>query len=143
MWNQVFDRKAYAAFIKARSELRQARLALSSISAQDEFAKWAKQRRLVDRLTGEFDSTNSKRNMSHGMAVFVLTWSFKIVTYLVLLFINMKYVNESVMPVPKDVIVNDLAIKILAFPYSPIGAVSAFAWANIVHQAARQLFVKY
>lgn len=59
LWNQVVDRRAYAAFTSARSELRYARLVLSRISAQDEFAKWAKQRRLVDKLAGEFESTSN------------------------------------------------------------------------------------
>jgi hypothetical protein len=35
--------------------LRTARHALSEISAQDEFAKWARQQRTVDKLQGEFD----------------------------------------------------------------------------------------
>lgn len=87
------------------------------------------------------------------MAVFALSWIFKFVVYIVLLSINMKFVDESVLPVPKDIITNQPFVKILAFPYSPVGkmslcpdslgAISAFAWANIVHQAARQLFVDY
>ena len=55
----MIDRKAYSAFIRSRADLRQAHLALSSISAQDEFAKWAKQRRLVDKLQSEFDATST------------------------------------------------------------------------------------
>lgn len=58
------------------------------------------------------------------MAVFVLTWLLKIGLYLVLLSINMKFVNESVIPVPKDIITSPLATKIFAFPYSPVGMTS-------------------
>jgi hypothetical protein len=43
--------------------LRAARHTLSEISAQDEFAKWARQQRTVDKLQGEFDRISKKRRM--------------------------------------------------------------------------------
>jgi hypothetical protein len=41
--------------MKTWKELRTARKMLSGISAQDEFAKWARQQRVVDKLQAEFD----------------------------------------------------------------------------------------
>jgi len=41
--------------------LRTARKTLSSISAQDEFAKWARQQRQVDKLQQQFDKINGER----------------------------------------------------------------------------------
>lgn len=75
----MFDRKAYAAFTGARFELRQARLLLSRISAQDEFAKWAKQRRLVDKLTSEFESTSMIYHLSFINSSFNITYPFRFV----------------------------------------------------------------
>ncbi len=51
----IFGRSAYAAYIKDWKELHKTRQDLSGISAQDEFAKWARLQRKVDKMQEDFD----------------------------------------------------------------------------------------
>lgn len=55
----LFQRTDYRAFTQSWRDLRNARVTLGEISAQDEFAKWAKQQRVVDRLQAEFDKQST------------------------------------------------------------------------------------
>lgn len=133
----MVDRKAYTAFIRSRAELRQARLALSRISAQDEFAKWAKQRRLADKLQSEFDvasthicgvspftrcCADSARSRRHAILVFAIGWIARAAIYVVLLAANWRFVDYSLMPVPKDFVRSERIVELLSFPYSPKGS---------------------
>lgn len=86
------------------------------------------------------------------MLVFAIGWIARAVIYVALLAANWRFVDYSLMPVPKDFVRSERIVELLSFPYSPKGSyfsgelssgtVSVFAWANIVHQAARQLFLK-
>lgn len=53
----VVGRSAYRAYLASWNELRQARHDLSLISAQDEFAKWARLQRKIDAMQSAFDQT--------------------------------------------------------------------------------------
>lgn len=55
----IFNRGEHSAFSRAWKDLYKARKALSEISAQDEFAKWAKQQRVVDKLQAEVDKQSN------------------------------------------------------------------------------------
>lgn len=57
----IFQRRSHGDFIRSWGELREARRLLSEISAQDEFAKWARQQRTVDRLQAQHDQLAGER----------------------------------------------------------------------------------
>ena len=65
MYAALFQRGSYRAFMDAWRDLRAARQTLSTISAQDEFAKWARQQRVIDKLQGEFDKLSTRTAISN------------------------------------------------------------------------------
>lgn len=51
----IFGRSAYASYMKDWKELRKSKQELTTVSAQDEFAKWARLQRKVDTMQANFD----------------------------------------------------------------------------------------
>lgn len=47
-----------AAYIQLRNQTRREKAELASISAQDEFAKWARKKRAVDKLQADLDQAS-------------------------------------------------------------------------------------
>lgn len=51
----LFDQTSHSRVRRAWAALRTAKITLSAISAQEKFAQWARQRRLVDQLQATYD----------------------------------------------------------------------------------------
>ncbi|CEH15269.1 protein get1 [Ceraceosorus bombacis] len=60
IWLRLTSASTLAANQRAKKELLQNRLLLGQTSAQDDFSKWAKIRRKVDKLTQEIEGSNAK-----------------------------------------------------------------------------------
>lgn len=68
MFQKIFGRSAYSKYIQDWQELRQIKQELSSISAQDEFAKWARLNRNLEKKQADFDKLRTKMNEFFGSA---------------------------------------------------------------------------
>ncbi len=76
IYSAVFHRHQHGKYAAAWRELVLAKQTLASISAQDEFARWARQQRTVDRLQGDFDKLHGQRQQelltrSLGLSLFL------------------------------------------------------------------------
>ena len=122
MYNLILDRAAYSAFLKSRNELRQAKQLLDRISAQEEFAKWARQKRLVDRLTSEFDSANSERSRKHAIVTSFLSIALRVLVFLGAFAVLFHFFDTTVLQLSNSV---SQALKpvlpLFSFPHSQNG----------------------
>lgn len=107
---------------KLKKEILSGRRELQSISAQDEFSRWAKVRRRVDKQTSELEALNtslaahrSKFNTVIKVLIFVLTtglqWSF-----------SAKHSRAAIVYLPKDWF--GPLTWFLGLPFAPAGALS-------------------
>ena len=51
----LFHRAEHREYLASWNELKKARAVLSEVSAQEEFARWARQQRTVDKLQAEYE----------------------------------------------------------------------------------------
>ncbi|KAJ3067449.1 GET complex subunit get1 [Podochytrium sp. JEL0797] len=111
---------------KVKKDLIDAKKSLAAISAQDEFARWAKERRRSDKLEKEFadlvkaqGSEKSAFESSVSWAVWGLVWFLHISIILMYRTTPMFYVPAS--------FVGPFA-RMLRMPFAPIGSVSVVFW---------------
>ncbi|KAJ3019416.1 UNVERIFIED_CONTAM: GET complex subunit get1 [Siphonaria sp. JEL0065] len=122
----VVPSKAAAKIQKVKMDLIDAKKAMNSISAQDEFAKWAKERRRHDKLETEYanlvkaqgsDKSSFERTVSWG--VWIGVWVLHIGIILVYRKTPMFYVPTS--------FVGPFS-RMLSMPFAPAGSVSVAFW---------------
>jgi len=100
---------------------------LKATSAQDDFAKWAKQRRQLDKLTAEHDElTNSLTTTKSTFDSRISTLRF-LLTNVLRLFLQYWYSRVAMFWIPKGW-VPYYAEWILSWPKAPIGSVSIQMW---------------
>ena len=105
-------------------ELSNARKTLSSISAQDEFAKWARQQRKIDKLQADYEKLDNHRQRllfakSLGLSIFL-----RILSYVILFWIlQIKFSKVGLLCNMADLL-GPLA-KLTSFPHAPAGILFA------------------
>lgn len=83
VYNIIFYIFFYRSFQSQKAifkELIKCRKEHAQISAQDEFAKWARLQRRVDKLQSDYDSEKGKTKRWEMFLVFILSWIIRIVT---------------------------------------------------------------
>ncbi|CAK9783905.1 unnamed protein product [Cutaneotrichosporon oleaginosum] len=139
---QEFAFGAYTRFFLAGTQSRQKRLRaqvlqdkaeLAKTSSQDEFAKWAKLRRKVDKGLADLETTNT--SLSSARAAFGLRFSSLIwvVTTGASFFLVWWYRRVPVFWLPAGWVPGPVA-WVLAFPGAPRGSVSVGAWSTVCKQ---------
>jgi len=100
---------------------------LAAVSAQDDFARWAKLRRQHDKAVAEYDKssnslTSTKSTFTSRLNTFrmIATNGFKI-------FLQFWYARQALFWIPKGW-VPYYAEWILSFPRAPLGSVSLQVW---------------
>lgn len=103
---------------------------LQSISAQDEFSKWAKVRRRVDKQVNELEALNTSLTSHRGsfntvikVLIFALTtglqWSF-----------SARYSRDAIVYLPKDWF--GPLTWFLGLPFAPAGALSCGIYVMLI-----------
>ncbi|KAJ3200817.1 GET complex subunit get1, partial [Entophlyctis luteolus] len=110
----------------AKTSLTEAKQSLHLISAQDDFAKWAKERRRHDKLEAEYASL--VKSISSDKASFVSSaswclWGF--VWFLQIAFI-VHYLRTPMFFVPRSFV--GPFLRALSMPFAPKGSVSVTFW---------------
>ncbi|KAJ1970403.1 GET complex subunit get1 [Dimargaris xerosporica] len=122
---------------KHKQEALHLKAEIRHTNAQDEFAKWAKLKRRLDKCTAAYDAEASAlafaksgfeikfmiaiRVLLHGLRTFVLYW----------------YRAEPVFYVPLRWF--DPFTPLLAYPFAPSGSVSVFVWMFVCHRVCHQV----
>jgi hypothetical protein len=112
----IFKREFYKRHIQVKIDLVKRKQELASISAQDEFAKWAKSRRMYDKLESEYSKLNIEATLSKASFQIIVGLVLKIAPYLLLSFIAWYYYGHPILEnVSKD-IRNHYFYDALSFP---------------------------
>ena len=93
---------------------------LAQISAQDEFAKWAKLKRQSESLAKEYSNLSS----SHSFYSNLISWTILILEKSIFLIILWRLWDYPVFTVDNSIL--GFFTSWLAWPFSPIGSVSPF-----------------
>lgn len=110
--------------MKSWRELREARKNLSEISAQEEFAKWARQQRVMDKLQAEHDKLSGERQRALLAKTVGLSLFLRVLTYALLFWIlSIKLTRVGVF-CQKEELFGPLA-GLLALPKSQYGKLTA------------------
>ncbi|KAH9998458.1 CHD5-like protein-domain-containing protein [Russula compacta] len=125
-YRQVFNRKAVTRQRELKSELLSKKAELLQTSAQDQFAKWAKLRRIVDKDIADLDKINSELSASKssftlkfGTALWILTTGLQFA-------IGWWYGRSAVFYLP--VAWFGPFTWWLSLPFAPAGSVSCSVW---------------
>jgi len=106
--------------LKTKQELMQT-------SAQDQFAKWAKLRRSVDKSLADLEKLNSKVSSSKTTFTLVFRAILWTLVNIPQYFIAWRYRSQPVFWLPQGWF-NGVMLWWLAFPFSPKGSVSVMTW---------------
>lgn len=83
---------------------------MASISAQDNFAKWARQKRLLTLVQSDYDKQNNERQRSLVVMQFVLSWILKIFMHLGPFYWLSKTSSKGLMSLNDDIFVRPVKI---------------------------------
>ncbi|KAI5809415.1 CHD5-like protein-domain-containing protein [Pyronema omphalodes] len=116
-----------------RSEVLQLRKELAGTSSQDEFAKWAKVRRTLDKKVAELETINATIQTSRtsfdsraGMFRWVITVGFR-------MFLQFWFSRQPMFWIPQGWVPSVIEWG-LSFPRAPMGSVSINVWSFAVGQ---------
>jgi uncharacterized membrane protein (DUF106 family) len=105
---------------KTKKEMLVLKKQLLQISAQDEFAKWAKLKRKSENLAKDYSALNASNSFYSN----TISWTLLVVTKIALLYILYVYWDYPVFTVNKSML--GVFTPWLAWPFSPEGSVSPF-----------------
>lgn len=108
------------------NEIKTLELELANINMQDEFSKYSKMQRKINKMSTEMNKDMSEQTTFTCDLKRRLSWSFYGVTSILLLFIMIVYKNSPVCYFPE----NNFTMfnSFIAFPFCEIGQMSCFIW---------------
>ncbi|KAJ3098150.1 GET complex subunit get1 [Physocladia obscura] len=115
-----------AQIAKLKIDLIDAKRSLNAISAQDEFAKWAKERRKHDKIDSEYATLVKSQTSEKATFVSNVSWSLWGVGWIIQLAVIFVYLRTPMFYVPHS-FVGPFA-RMLAAPFAPKGSVSVSFW---------------
>ncbi|KAF9449663.1 hypothetical protein P691DRAFT_812069 [Macrolepiota fuliginosa MF-IS2] len=110
-----------------KTDILKTKQELLQTSAQDQFAKWAKLRRSVDKNLSDLEKLNSKLSSSKTSFTFAFRAFLWIVVNIPQYAIAWKYRSKAVFWLPQEWF-NPVALWWLSFPFAPKGSVSVMTW---------------
>ncbi|KAF9512529.1 hypothetical protein BS47DRAFT_1330276 [Hydnum rufescens UP504] len=137
LYTYVFDPKAATRLKSLKTSILVDQKSLAQTSSQDQFAKWAKLRRKVDKGFADLDKLNAE--MASVRSAFAIRFNsiLWIVTNGSQLFIGWWYRKQAVFYLPPGWF--GPAEWWLALPFAPKGSVSCGAWQVACRRAIRLL----
>ncbi|WFD48472.1 GET complex subunit get1 [Malassezia furfur] len=147
LYARVVNYSAYRKLNASKKELFATRQEMNATSAQDQFAKWAKLRRKVDKLTSEVEAQN--KVISSGQFFFSLLFkALMFVLNMAIPWMLSSYFSKTPMfYLPPGDWFGPLGY-VFSFPKAPVGAVSTTVWTmvcgrvlSLVGAYCREVFV--
>ncbi|KAJ3156901.1 GET complex subunit get1 [Geranomyces michiganensis] len=102
-----------------QKELLDLQLELRRTSAQDEFAKWAKMRRRLDKLKAEYEEQSKVEGTRKNVFELKISWGLRALLWGAQLFLLTNYRSEPMFYLPQETL-GPLA-WLVAFPFAPAG----------------------
>ncbi|KAL4401199.1 GET complex subunit Get1 [Malassezia pachydermatis] len=131
-----------------KKELYEMRQQLNMTSAQDEFSKWARLRRKVDKLTQEVDEQNKTMASSQFMFSIMFKGFMFVLNSAIPFILNWYFKRVPMFYLPPGDWFGPLG-PLFSFPNAPAGAVSSTVWTTVCGRVlaligayGRELFVR-
>lgn len=109
-----------------RDELDKLQMEQKDISMMDEFAKYAKLQRKIDKLSSELKNLVDKRSQSYKMTKFILHYSLQAIFTVFLVAICVFHRTDSVIVLPAKWTL--YFSEVYSFPVGAADTVSCFFW---------------
>ncbi|OCF32693.1 protein GET1 [Kwoniella heveanensis CBS 569] len=138
LYSKVFLSSTASKQSTLRKQVLEDKAELGRTSSQDEFAKWAKIKRRVDKGLADLEKLNTtlgSSRTSFAVKFKSLIWTF---TTGAQLFLVWWYRKEPVFWLPTGWVPYPVA-WVLSFPTAPIGSVSSGAWSAIISRVLLSL----
>jgi len=126
IYARTFDAHASKKLRNLKKSILQDQTQLAQTSSQDEFAKWAKLRRKVDKGLSDLENLNAEQSAKRNAISLKFNTVLWVLTSGLQLFIMWWYRKEAVFYVPRGWY--GPAEWLLALPSAPRGAVSCTTW---------------
>ncbi|KNE69241.1 hypothetical protein AMAG_13624 [Allomyces macrogynus ATCC 38327] len=136
LYRWLFHRAAYARTSALQAELVDLRRDLKSMSAMDEFAKWARTRRQIDAKIAEYEKLSSTLRTTRTFFLLKAQVATRAVFYLLYLFIVIQYRAAPMFFIPDDWF-SGLLGAALSLPLAPAGSVSVMVWVLACRRVTR------
>ncbi|KAI9204365.1 WRB/Get1 family [Polychytrium aggregatum] len=111
---------------KEKREILDLKNELSSVNAQDEFAKWAKLRRQLDKKVAAFETSGRDRGLQKATFEFQISWGLWLTFWIVKLFLMFTYRASPMFYVRKSWL--GPFYYFISLPFAPKGSVSVIYW---------------
>ncbi|KAI9353581.1 WRB/Get1 family [Obelidium mucronatum] len=122
----IVPSKASAQIAKIKKDLIEAKKTMNSISAQDEFARWAKERRKHDKLENEFAALVKAQGSEKSSFERTVSWGVWIAVWILHISIVLTYRKTPMFFVPTGFV--GPFSRMLSMPFAPAGSVSVAFW---------------
>ncbi|KAI9188076.1 GET complex subunit get1 [Blastocladiella emersonii ATCC 22665] len=120
-------RAATAKHAQLRGEIVTLRAELKTLSAMDEFAKWARVRRTLDKAVATHDELASTLRSARSMFLLKAQVATRAVFYLLYVGLSVVYRTTPMFYVPDDWF-GGLVGAVLALPFAPAGTLNVLFW---------------
>ncbi|TPX45237.1 hypothetical protein SeLEV6574_g03986 [Synchytrium endobioticum] len=110
---------------------------LTNTSAQDEFARWAKLKRSLDKSVAEFETLSKEQSFSRTVFETQVSWCLRIFMWIAQFILMSMYRYEPIFYIPEGWL--GPFTFLLAFPFAPKGSVSVYCWFYACKNVTRRL----
>ncbi|KAJ1990457.1 GET complex subunit get1 [Dimargaris cristalligena] len=135
-YRRILFAKETAAQQKLKDGLLALKTELRQTTAQDEFARWAKLKRRLDKDMATFDSKTSEQAYAKSAFEIKVTIFMRIFLYGIRTFVLFWYRSSAVFFLPTHWF--DPISSFLAYPLAPTGSVSVPIWMYVCHRVCSQ-----
>ncbi|KAI3638939.1 hypothetical protein MIR68_003437 [Amoeboaphelidium protococcarum] len=119
-----------------KAEVVQLREQLKSISAMDEFAKWARLKRQVDKLSAEYDQLMSSDAMSKTAFTVKVSLALRVLVYIAYALLTFFHFRSPMAYLPSEW-TGDYISRVLSLPVAPSNSISFSVWAFALRSVVR------
>ncbi|WVF67486.1 hypothetical protein IAT40_002242 [Kwoniella sp. CBS 6097] len=138
LYSKIFLSSTASKQSKLRKQVLEDKAELGRTSSQDEFAKWAKIKRRVDKGLADLEQLNTTLGSSRSSFAVKFKSLIWTLTTGAQLFLVWWYRKEPVFWLPTGWVPYPVA-WVLSFPSAPIGSVSSGAWSSIISRVLLSL----
>ena len=119
---------------KLKTQVLKLQQELAKISAQDEFAKWAKTNRKLEQARKDYNNLKTESKSSHDNRFKILNYSLYGLEIIALIY----WSSEPMFYIPNEWF--GPLTSWLKFPFAPMGSVGAFYWWSALKSVLGRLF---
>ncbi|TPX36942.1 hypothetical protein SmJEL517_g00971 [Synchytrium microbalum] len=141
VYKRIFKADASNKIHTLKKEVLTLRHDLTNTSAQDEFAKWAKIRRALDKKVADFEELSKSESSSRASFEAKVSWGLWIFMWIFQMALMTIYSNEPIFYIPDGWL--GPFTYLLSLPMAPKGSVSVFYWFYAVKNVTGRILQRF